>query len=127
MSGRAGLELPPTVAADGDRRHVVAARVERLEHRACGGEGDLVLARTAAGDECQSQLAPRLTFAHGVGTVVVSWTRRPTVSVTTVPAGAFVSAAGLCVITTPSSEPSVVSWYTIFHLKPESWRMLFAV
>src|SRR5262245_9698544 len=115
MSRRAGFELPAAVAPDRDRRHVGAVGVQRLEPGACGRQRDLVLARAAAGDQCEAQLALRSSVAHGVAggvvaAVSVCWTSRPTVSVITVPAGALSPAPGLCVITTPSSEPSVVSW-----------------
>src|SRR5207302_4503981 len=46
--GTPGVELPAPVAADRDRRRLVAARIERLEHRARRGERDLVLARAPA-------------------------------------------------------------------------------
>ena len=47
----AGLERPAAVAADRDADDVVPLRVERREHRAGGGEGDVVLARAAAREQ----------------------------------------------------------------------------
>ena len=62
------LERPAAVAADRDVHDVVALRIERLEHRAGGGEGDVVLARAAAREQRDAEPA-----AHGVvGVVVVS-------------------------------------------------------
>ena len=58
---RAGLERPAAVAADRDRRRLVALGVERLEHRAGRRERDLVLARAPAGDDRDPD-AP----AHGI-------------------------------------------------------------
>ena len=48
----------PQPDPDLDRRRLVALRVERLQHRAGRGERDLVLARAAAGDDCDAQPPP---------------------------------------------------------------------
>src|SRR5438105_15891865 len=58
-------QLPAAGAVDRDRHALVALRVERLEHRAGRGEGDLVLARASAHEDGHAQAA-----AHRVAEVV---------------------------------------------------------
>ena len=50
MTGGAGSELPAPVPPDRDRHRLVPLRVERLQHRPRRREGNVVLARAAAGE-----------------------------------------------------------------------------
>ena len=45
VAGRAAVQRPATVAADGHAHHVVPLRIQRLQHRAGRRERDVVLAR----------------------------------------------------------------------------------
>ena len=129
-------ELPAAVAADRDRHRLVALGVERLEHRARGGERDVVLARPAAGEHGDAD-AP----AHGNGdgggrrrssSVVVVGRRRRACSgrrrsSPSSPASPASPAAGPAESTKPSSPSSVVSSCSTFTLKPDASSWLRAV
>ena len=98
--GLPGPELPPAVAPDRDLGDVVPRRIERLEHGAGRRERDVVLARTAAGEQRHAQPAGR----HGVVVVAVVVAvvaghppdgHRPTLSVTVEPGFACFPVSGL--------------------------------
>ena len=108
------------VAADGDVDDVVALRIERLEHRAGGGEGDVVLARAAAREQRDAEPA-----AHGVVVVVVV-----SVCVGVAPDGQVHDASsapparrrpGSCASTVPTWFGSDTSCSVTCHLKPDAW------
>src|SRR5215210_1313695 len=117
---RAGFELPAAVAADRDRHRVVALRVERLQHRAGGGERDLVLARAASHQDGNLQ-----STSHGTG--AFSSLKRPTTIVTSLCGLACVPAAGRWSRTKPSRSWSITSWCSTWTLKPCASSVALAV
>ena len=121
---RAGDELPASVAADPDRDRVVAVGVERLEHRAAGGERDRMLARAPAHQDRDAQA---WALAHGdvvvVVVVVVVCLKWPTKIVTDAPGLACAFGAGSWSSTMPSWLGSFVCCRITFTLKPDCLRI----
>jgi len=67
----AGLELPFPLAVDLDRDRLVAIGIERLQHGARGGHGNLVLAGATPHDHGYAQLFRRFRpESHGTAVVV---------------------------------------------------------
>ena len=81
LSTKSGAELPDAVAADLDRRRLVAGRVEGGQDRAARSDGDRVLARAPAHQHRDAKAAA----AH---------VNSATVIVTVAPCGAFVPPSG---------------------------------
>src|SRR6266540_6736085 len=106
----AGTQLPRALAANLYRHRLVALGIEGLQHGACRGERDLVLARAPSH---QDRDAP----PHGNAAVLVvcvvevvgGATYLPTKIVTTALGAASVPASGLWLITWPSRFGSLVS------------------
>ena len=129
-------QCPAAVAADLDRPHVVALRVECRDDGGGGRQRDLVLARPASCEHRQpyapahgvgggvapsaepSGGSPSAASAGGAGVTSGGGTNSPTVSVTTESGSACVPPAGSCDMTRPSSASSSVSCRTIDTRKP---------